>query len=108
MNKTKKRYANEQAILDKIEREHQRNLAYLKQAETLEEEIKTMKADSARTGRHTLTPLILDHKREIDRLRRICNSIIENRLPKLKDKLSQIRTPQIPALDNGDVSIPVA
>lgn len=106
--KTQKRYANEQAILDKIEREHQRNRAYLAEAERLEAEIETIKADAARTGRQTLTPLALDHRREIDRLRKICNSIIENRLPKLKDKLSQIRTPQIPALDNGDVSIPVA
>lgn len=108
MNKPKKRYANEQAILDKIDREKQRNIAYLAEAERLEGEIETIKADAARTGRQTLNPLALDHKREIDRLRRICNSIIENRLPKLKDKLSQIRTPQIPALDNGDASIPVA
>jgi hypothetical protein len=36
------------------------------------------------------------------------NSIMENKLPALKAKLAEFRTPQIPAIDNGDVSIPVA
>lgn len=29
-------------------------------------------------------------------------------VPKLKNKLAEFRTPQIPAIDNGDVSIPVS
>jgi hypothetical protein len=35
-------------------------------------------------------------------------SITEKKLPKLKGKLAEFRTSQIPAIDNGDVSIPVA
>jgi hypothetical protein len=108
MKKPKPRYKTEQQILDKINREKERNNVYLARAEILEDEIKTMKADAARTGRSTMLPLVLDHKCEIDRLRRICKSIIENRLPKLKNKLSEFRTPQFAALDNGDPSIPVA
>jgi hypothetical protein len=34
-------------------------------------------------------------------------SIMENKLPVLKAKLAEFRTPQIPAIDNGDMSIPV-
>jgi hypothetical protein len=34
-------------------------------------------------------------------------SIMENKLPTLKSKLAEFRTPQIPAIDNWDMSIPV-
>jgi hypothetical protein len=43
-----------------------------------------------------------------DKLLRRSKAILEKHLPKLKNKLAEFRTPQIPAIDNGDVSIPVS
>lgn len=45
---------------------------------------------------------------EGDKLLRRSKAILEKHLPKLKNKLAEFRTPQIPAIDNGDVSIPVS
>lgn len=44
---------------------------------------------------------------EGDKLLRRSRAILEKHLPKLKSKMAEFRTPQIPAIDNGDVSIPV-
>lgn len=98
----KKRYATEQDILNKIALERKRNEDYLKQAEVLEAEIQTMKDNP------NAVSLVGSYRQEINRLHRVCSNIIELRLPKLKNKLSQIRTPQLAAIDNGDPSIPVA
>lgn len=40
------------------------------------------------------------------RHRATAGRIIENRLPYLKRKLAEFQTPQLPAIDNGDRSIP--
>ena len=45
------------------------------------------------------------HKQKADKLRVKARRLIEITLPKLKQKLAVMRTPQIPAVDNGDASV---
>lgn len=62
-------------------------------------------AEFAKAG----NPTDSEFKREQAEKKRASASRIEERqLTKLKHKLSELMTPQLPAVDNGDPSIPVA
>lgn len=76
-------------------------------AEELEDGIKAMIADAEKTGGVNMNCEQINYdKRDAVRLRKRAASLIDVRLVKLKHKLAEFRTPQIPVLDNGDVSIP--
>lgn len=87
----KKRYNSEEDILKEMEWYHVKVAELIKQADMLDassQEWDEFTKDKARMDRRKAYLLETVH------------------LPKLKQKLAEIRTPQIPALDNGDRSIP--
>ena len=47
------------------------------------------------------------HRDAADKKRKTANRIEDRQLTKLKNKLSEYMTPQLPGVDNGDRSIPV-
>jgi len=107
MKQTKKRFQTEQEIIDAIDNCKTQSLHLQHRAEVLEEGIKDMLAEASETGGIDLNCEQINYdKRDAVRLRKRAASLIDVRLVKLKHKLAEFRTPQIPVLDNGDVSIP--
>lgn len=104
--RAKRRFTNEEQILSEIDHAKARAVKCQELAEKLEAEIAdTVRAmDKARN--FSLVEKVNYDRKEVHRLRRLSASLIDNRLVHLKNRLAIMRTPQLPALYNGDDSIP--
>lgn len=98
--KPKKRFHSVQQILAEIDRYKAMMQKHNDAANALELKASMMIRDDTSTIGE-----IHYAQREADRYRRAAARIQEKRLPKLKQKLAEIQTPQIPAIDNGDKNI---
>lgn len=87
----KKRYNNEEEILKEMEWYRQQVVELVKRADMTE-------ASCQEWDEFT------KEKSRMDRRKAYLLETVH--LPKLKQKLAEMRTPQLPALDNGDRSIP--
>lgn len=99
----KKRYKTENEIREAIDR-------YKAKAQKLKDSAAAldMKADEFKNAGHEYTVDVDFHRKEADRKRKAANRIEDRQLTKLKNKLSEWMTPQLPGVDNGDRSIPVS
>lgn len=99
----KKRYTNENQILAEIDRQKQRAIDLLSEAESLEASAREL---------FKIPEMVEDagqKKEEAKRLRKLSANIIDKRLPRLGNKLSEFRTQPLIALNGqqgiGDESV---
>lgn len=105
----KPRYSTKEQILSRIEAERTKAVDLEKRAWECEREAVHLLEESAKPKCKNgawLVDQAVKERLAAKKHNRRASSIIEKKLPKLKQKLAEFLTSQIPVLDNGDTSIP--
>lgn len=104
------RYASEAEIIERIDKKKQQAVTAEKESWVLDRRAEECLQESAKTKvrgeSYALVKEAKDCREQAVKLRRKAELILDKHLPELKKKLAEFRTPQIPAVDNGDQSIP--
>jgi hypothetical protein len=95
------RYETEQEILTDIEKTRKRIGHYYHKANAFEENMRAFRIKPPEW--HHLIP---EEKRKMEYCLKMATRLEECKMATLKEKLSEFRTPQLAACDNGDPSIP--
>lgn len=107
----KPRWATETEIIKRIDQLKAKAVLCEKESWELDRQAQELLYESAKPGvtADYCGALVVesnDCKLKATKIRRTAELIIDKHLPELKRKLAEFRTPQIPAVDNGDQSIP--
>lgn len=100
-----KRFETRQQILDAIDLARKKAVTLVSQAEVLEDDAK--KILKSGKGSAWSREQFVFMRVQADKLRHEAHLLTNNKLKKLKNKLSEFDTPQLKSIDNGDPSIPV-
>lgn len=96
------RFTCEKEIIAAIDRARENATTLLRYAETYEMEIKALRI----RGAPEETWMIEEKEKQAKHHRKRATSLLDTRCKWLGEKLSEFRTRQLPALDNGDSTIP--
>lgn len=100
------RYSTEAELVALIDHKLEvARVSELKSWELDREAVELLVESARRENSHGLVVEAREMRERADKLRVKAKNILEIHLPKLKQKLSVMRTPQIPQIDNGNPSV---